>query len=30
MKTAKEKIPCKYWERTACKEHDMAKIIDKW
>ena len=25
-KTAKGKIPYKYSERTACKEHDMAKI----
>ena len=30
MKTTKGKIPCEYWERTACMKCDMAKIIDKW
>ena len=29
-KTTKGKILYKYWERTACIECDMAKIIGKW
>ena len=30
MKSAKGKMPEKYWQRTACIESDTVKIIDKW